>query len=609
LEILNIITRVTRPENLEQIKESIFKSGHFKFKWWVYFDTRKLEYIDTDLLSKLTDSDIYTFFKPSIEGDYGHYFINDALDRIDSGWVYVLDDDNILHEDFAKEISCKIEEMPKLGFLFHQDIGGRDFTLLDKRIVNSLMVKVGHIDMAQFVLKRDLIGESRFIANEYKADGFFIEKIWENNSESIAIIDSVLCYYNFLKKENLSYLPRVLVMGSGDIELKSNKIYDYEDNRLNVLYTKDTDLNIELARFNPDSILTIGGEFTDFHNLSNKNLDIRRRWIHSPQIIPNIGNWAYSSAMNYILDRGIELETPLISFFTPVYNTGNKLIRTYNSIKNQKYDNWEWVIVNDSSDGGKTLKIAENLAKYDSRIEIYDFRKKTGGIIGESKYRAATLCRGKYIIELDHDDIVTEDAALFVVNGFKAYPECKFIFSDCSEIDENFNSLTYGDSFAFGYGSYRDENWSGKSFKVATCPSINPKTIRHIVGCPNHLRAWDRDFYNMIGGHSRRLSVADDYELVVRSFLKTRFLCIQKMLYLQFHWESNNSSNTQNLTRGDIQRRVRTISNFYNEKIKKRFDELGLEDWAWNENKENPIMTNSRFGQDQSMANLIWSPE
>ena len=40
---------------------------------------------------------------------------------------------------------------------------------------------------------------------------------------------------------------------------------------------------------------------------------------------------------------------------------------------------------------------------------------------------------------------------------------------------------------------------------------------------PNHCRVWNRDTYHKIRGHSRHISVADDYELIVKTFLETKF--------------------------------------------------------------------------------------
>ena len=81
-------------------------------------------------------------------------------------------------------------------------------------------------------------------------------------------------------------------------------------------------------------------------------------------------------------------------------------------------------------------------------------------------------------------------------------------------------------------------------------------------------------------------------------------LRIPKLEYLQFI--HNDGGNTHNISRADIQRRVRTISHHYSEKIKSRFEELGLKDWAYEGNPQNPTWVESRFGQDEGPANLVW---
>lgn len=606
--LFNIITRCSRTKNLLKVKDSIFnQSGNVI--WYVYFDTTILKDIDAELLSELQDDRIKLFFKKSIPGDYGHQFINDAINNISNGWVYILDDDNILHEDFISNLTKYISENPnKKAFIFDQKVDGKDFTKLNIRLAKPENMKVQHIDMAQFLLKRDLISDKRLKLGDYKADGYFIEDVYKSSPEDFFFINQILCYYNYLTGSKMPpSLPKVLLLGENH-ELKSKKLLDYEDDRLNVKFINDSDINKSLSSFNPDSIVSIGDSFENFPNLSMQSLDIRRRWIHTESYNSDLGNYAYLASMNYILSPN-DSENPLISFFTPIYNTGQKLIRTYQSLRNQTYTNWEWVVVNDSTDEGKTLKIVEELAKNDSRIKLYDFRQKSGGVIGESKYRAASLCSGKWIMELDHDDVLTDMAGELMVKAFKLYPDCKFVFSDCAEIDENHNSLTYGDGFSFTYGKYRKELYRGREYQVAICQNMNPITTRHIVGVPNHFRAWEREFYHSIGGHNRRLTIADDYELILRSFLKTRFVGIRKLLYLQFFHNSDTLNNTQNSTRADIQRRVRTISSFYNIRIKERFEELGIEDWAFKENPNNPLLAKPRYGDEEGAANYIWYPD
>jgi glycosyltransferase involved in cell wall biosynthesis len=606
MNILNIITRCTRPENLYKVKESIFNSNNlFKINWFIVFDTNCITKIDSEILSDFSQVSQLRFIK-GVTGDFGHQLINTCLDEIRDGWVYVLDDDNLLHEDFYEDINSAILNFEdKRGFIFNQKVGGRDFSGLDIRESNHQNIKVGSIDMAQFILRRDLIGDRRLESGKYVADGIFIQNLFEESKDDFIFINKVLSYYNAIESPKLNSLPRILIVGTEDkVDIKSKFINDYESQDLNILSIKDdSDIDSVISEFNPDAIISIGESFANFPKLSYHSLDIRRRWLHFNEIDTNVGESSYFCANNYILSDG-DTNTPLISFFTPIYNTGEKLWRTYESVRNQDYTNWEWVLVNDSTDGGKTLEVAEEISKLDCRVKVYDFGRKSGGIIGESKYRAASLSRGKYIMELDHDDIITPDAGRLMVEAFKMYPDAKFVYSDCTEIDENHNSLTYGDGFSFGYGSYRKEEYGGRTYQVVNTPNINPVTIRHIVGVPNHFRAWDRVFYHSIGGHNRRLTIADDYELIVRSFLKTKFVCIRKMLYLQFY----HNSNTQDSARRDIQRRVRSISNYYKEKIMERFKELGVNDYAYEENPSNPLLSTPRYGDGENCVNYIYYP-
>ena len=69
------------------------------------------------------------------------------------------------------------------------------------RLANN--VAYGLIDVAQFTLKRKLIGSTRFDLYNYAADGIFIESIFKGkdnngkeNRNKFVITDDILCYYN-----------------------------------------------------------------------------------------------------------------------------------------------------------------------------------------------------------------------------------------------------------------------------------------------------------------------------------------------------------------------------------------------------------------------------
>jgi hypothetical protein len=67
----------------------------------------------------------------------------------------------------------------------------------------------------------------------------------------------------------------------------------------------------------------------------------------------------------------------------------------------------------------------------------------------------------------------------------------------------------------------------------AIAPPLNYKTLRHIVGVPNHVRAWSRRAYLELGGHARGLPVADDYDLVLRTVFKYPAVYVRHMTYIQ----------------------------------------------------------------------------
>jgi O-antigen biosynthesis protein len=603
---LNIITRCSRLNNLRKVKESIFTTDKFVINWWVMFDSTVLKDVDAEILAEIQEVSGKTFFIKSIAGDFGHQMINKAIDEIQDGLVFVLDDDNIIHEDFYETLYQSVIGNPtKRGFVYNQRIDGKDFTGEEIRYCSPENMKVSKVDMAQVVFDRSLIAETRINPMNYIADSIYIEEVYNtNHPDEFCFIDKVMCYYNFLQAKRGARVPKILYIGEGQPEILSHKRAWWESDALDITYRSDaTTIKEDIGKVDPDFIVSVGN--CDFSNLISEPLDIKKRWSHFSNL-ENIGEIAYNASMNYILGLN---NKRLVSFFTPIYNITDKLVRLYESIAAQTYTNWEWILVNDSSDGGKTLKVAEGLAAKDPRVKVYDFREKSKGIIGESKYRAAMMCKGYILAELDHDDYILPHSAQVLLDAFEKYPDAGFAYTDCVEVTENWETLKYPEGFCFGYGAYRVENHLGIDMNVNIAPNINPKTIRHIIGIPNHIRCWKRETYLKLGGHNRRLSIADDYELVVRTFLETKFVRIVKNCYLQFIYHSDVASNTHELSRSDIQRRVRSIGTYYNTKIYERFKELDIEDWAYKNNQANPLMVGSKFGDEEGAANYTYNPD
>lgn len=95
---------------------------------------------------------------------------------------------------------------------------------------------------------------------------------------------------------------------------------------------------------------------------------------------------------------------PLISILTPFKNTAQYLDDCINSIINQSYQNWELLIVDDSSED-ESYTIVANYAKNDARIKL--FKNTQNGIISALKL-AYSHAEGEFITRMDSDDVMAE---------------------------------------------------------------------------------------------------------------------------------------------------------------------------------------------------------
>ncbi len=110
---------------------------------------------------------------------------------------------------------------------------------------------------------------------------------------------------------------------------------------------------------------------------------------------------------------------PLVSVVMPVYNGDLYLCESIDSILNQTFSDFEFIIINDgSTDGtGEILKLYEQL---DKRMRVYN--QEHSGVTA-SRNRGCRLARGKYIAPMDADDVSLPDRFAKQVRYLKAHPE------------------------------------------------------------------------------------------------------------------------------------------------------------------------------------------
>lgn len=205
MEILNIITAVSRPDNIVLLKDNIIKEtmGYFNVKWYCIYDIGKpLEH------TKIPSDDWIIWGWGGVANDCsGGSQRNVALDLIEKGWICFLDDDNLLYPDFGKIASRTISEnIDKQGFIFNQDHKNKinepyqELSNHNNLIACKENIKLGGIDTAQFIFNRSIIKDIRFIHYLYQSDYFFVKKIYDNNKDNIHFVNEYLSYYNYLRK-------------------------------------------------------------------------------------------------------------------------------------------------------------------------------------------------------------------------------------------------------------------------------------------------------------------------------------------------------------------------------------------------------------------------
>lgn len=255
----------------------------------------------------------------------------------------------------------------------------------------------------------------------------------------------------------------------------------------------------------------------------------------------------------------------MISVITPTYNTPKEILeRTWAALAAQTFKDFEWVVYDDSTDGHTWYLLAELASRNEVPMTVFKPKTPSGGNIGKVKHDAFMSASGDILVELDHDDELTPDCLLEIVNAFDN-PEIGFVYSDWCEINNEGQSCRYPEGWAFGYGSeYWDEEHQVWAMSAAP---INRTTLSHIVSVPNHVRSWRRDEYRRIGGHDRGIPVADDYELILRTAICMEMHKIGKMLYKQ-HIAPVTAQRQRN---AEIQLRVQQIHDEYSQVLDWRF--------------------------------------
>lgn len=188
---LRIITPCTRPENLQTIYESIvvaMQGMRWKWKWLVL-----LNYSEVPQNSLPQSEAVELSLCQQPHKSWGGWQRTEAIRRLAeqeySGWVYFLDDDNLLPPSWAEMITDAIESRPNARVI----IGSREVSR--GKIHPPSGWGPSRIDTGQVLVHSDLIKGMRW-GDEYDADGHFWGAVCDKHRRKVATVGSWVCTHN-----------------------------------------------------------------------------------------------------------------------------------------------------------------------------------------------------------------------------------------------------------------------------------------------------------------------------------------------------------------------------------------------------------------------------
>jgi O-antigen biosynthesis protein len=249
-----------------------------------------------------------------------------------------------------------------------------------------------------------------------------------------------------------------------------------------------------------------------------------------------------------------------LSIITPTHKVTPHLKTLYESILKQTHQDWEWILwLNNGVSRGEV-----SWAK-DPRVRVF-VDNTNNKKVGYHKNKAFMLGEGEVLVEADHDDILMPQCLTRLAEEFQD-EEIGFVSSDNAK-------LHYADKFnpynaAYGWEHTKitidgKELWVPKTFQPTS------HSLCLIWFAPDHVRSWRTSIYKELGGHNPDMAVLDDQELMIRTYLRTKFKHLDEVLYI-YRITGNNTWLERNK---DIQKETVNLCNVWSRKLAERDAQL-----------------------------------
>jgi glycosyltransferase involved in cell wall biosynthesis len=215
------------------------------------------------------------------------------------------------------------------------------------------------------------------------------------------------------------------------------------------------------------------------------------------------------------------MKKPIISVIMPVFNAERYIADAIQSILDQTFTNFEFIIINDCS-ADNSLEIIRHYANIDSRILILNNDKNLG--VSRSLNRGINISKANYIARMDADDVSFPNRFEKQINFLEENIDIGVLGTSAVIIDESSSEIS-------SITLPKNHNlivW----FMCYACPLIHPSVMIR------------KEIFEVVGLYDSYFSSAQDYDLWSRAINITKFSNMtEKLLYLRKHNDNNSNKN------------------------------------------------------------------
>ncbi|MDZ4344852.1 MAG: glycosyltransferase [Candidatus Binatia bacterium] len=217
-------------------------------------------------------------------------------------------------------------------------------------------------------------------------------------------------------------------------------------------------------------------------------------------------------------------DTPSVSVVIATYNRADLLAETIESVLNQRFQDFELIVVDDGSTDGTR----EALGAYGARLR-YFYQENRGP--STARNLGVSNARGAWIAIQDSDDLVTPEHLETLVGYAHEHSDCAMVFANGSYL---------------GGAEHNRETIipAGKSRRLAEQGvGLADLFERSIVRLQAALIS--KPCYDAVGGHDESLRICMDLDLSFRLFMKYPLAYLDRVVFLYRKHQGNTGRNEE----------------------------------------------------------------